>query len=67
MGKLVILNLSEGNFALGFTAILEIGQEGLRPETVVRGHLPSASHIPQLVSDWQTAFSKKITSLANDR
>ena len=66
MEKLVILNLSEGNFELGFTAILEIGQEGLRPEIVVRGHLPAASHIPQLVGEWQAAFSKKVSPLSND-
>jgi len=66
MGKLVILNLSEGNFDLGFTAILEIGQEALRPEIVVRGHLPGASHIPQLVDQWQAAFSKKVSPPSND-
>lgn len=66
MEKLVILNLSEGNFELGFTAILEIGQEGLRPEIVVRGHLPAASHIPQLVGEWQAAFSKKVSSLSDN-
>ncbi|MBD1803884.1 CHAT domain-containing protein [Microcoleus sp. FACHB-SPT15] len=67
MGKLVVLNLLEGNFKGGFPAILEIGEDGARPAIALRGLLPSAPHIPESFRKWQAAFRDKVNPSPNEQ
>lgn len=67
MGKLVVLNLLEGNFEEGFPAILEIGEDGARPKSALRGLLPPATHIPESFRKWQAAFRDKVNPSPNEQ
>ncbi len=67
MGKLVVLNLLEGNFKGGFPAILEIGEDGARPAIALRGLLPPAPHIPESFRKWQAAFRDKVNPSPNEQ
>ncbi|MGK7901306.1 MAG: CHAT domain-containing protein [Hormoscilla sp.] len=60
MGKLVVVNLLEGNLERGFSVLLEIGLDGRRPEIEIRGNLPPAPHISESFSQWQEYFRKKV-------
>ncbi|MBZ8179753.1 CHAT domain-containing protein [Oscillatoria salina] len=60
MGKLVVLNLAEGDFDRGFTVIVEIGEENARPEVKMAGKLPPAPRLTELVKQWQEDFQNKV-------
>lgn len=60
MGKLVLVNLLEGNLERGFSVLLEIGLDGRRPGIKIRGNLPPAPQISESFSQWQKSFRKKV-------
>ena len=54
MGKLVVLNLGEGDFNRGFGGVtLRIGEDGASPSTEINGKLPSVPELPDSYSNWQ--------------
>lgn len=55
-GKLVILNLGQGDFNTGFPVTLQIGAEGERPSTQKQGYLPPAPDIVQHYIHWQSTY-----------
>lgn len=55
-GKLVILNLGQGDFNTGFPVTLQIGAEGERPSTEKQGYLPPAPEIPETYTHWQSIY-----------
>ncbi len=54
MGKLAILELHQNNE--GFQVILEVGQGGSRPHTMVKGQLPRPQDLLQNYQRWQAAY-----------
>jgi CHAT domain/Protein of unknown function (DUF2690) len=67
MGKLVVLNLLDGNFEQGFPAILEIGEDGHRSAIAIRGNLPAAPNIPESFRQWQQAFHNTVNPGSRSR
>ncbi len=55
MQKLVVLNL-DGNLTLGVRVTLEIGSEGDRPATEVRGDLPPKPEMVAHYDCWQSTY-----------
>ncbi|MBW4492423.1 MAG: pentapeptide repeat-containing protein [Oscillatoria princeps RMCB-10] len=55
-GKLVILNLGQGDFNTGFPVTLQIGTEGEPPSTQKPGYLPPAPKIPETYTGWQSIY-----------
>lgn len=56
MGKLVVLKIIDGSFERGFTAMLQIGQEGERPFVETVGKLPPLPEMPLYYSRWQESY-----------
>jgi CHASE2 domain-containing sensor protein len=56
MGKLVVLELGEGDFERGFPVTLQIGEEGKNPSVEVRGKLVPNTDIPKQYQDWHLAY-----------
>ncbi|MCU0570778.1 MAG: hypothetical protein MUF49_29940 [Oculatellaceae cyanobacterium Prado106] len=54
MGKLAILELHQNNE--GFQVVLEVGQGGSRPHTIVKGQLPRLQDLLQHYQSWQAAY-----------
>jgi hypothetical protein len=52
----LILKFGEGSFEQGFPVILQIGNDGDRPEMEIIGKLPAAPEIPQHYSNWQLTY-----------
>lgn len=58
MGKLVVLKL-EGDLAIrGFVVTLEIGGDGLYPDSSTDGFLPPNPELVSLLTDWRTIYSQ---------
>lgn len=55
MRKLIVLEL-DGDFNQGFRVTLEIGSEGERPETKIKGNLPPAPELAQQYNCWQSTY-----------
>lgn len=56
MGKLVVLDVGEGDFTRGFAVVLRIGHAGQSPHLEFRGRLPPAPDLPEFYHQWQTAY-----------
>lgn len=56
MRKLVVLKL-DGNLTAGVRVTLEIGNEGLRPNTEISGYLPPNLEIATAIDQWQSTYS----------
>ncbi|MEA5567738.1 CHASE2 domain-containing protein [Anabaena sp. UHCC 0399] len=56
MGKLVVLKLGTGSFEAGFSVILQIGDENVRPIVEIIGELPPNPEIPLCYHQWQSIY-----------
>ncbi|MEL6938946.1 MAG: CHASE2 domain-containing protein [Cyanobacteria bacterium J06598_1] len=56
MDKRVTLKLNSGTLCTGFSAILQIGDEGSAPEVEMLGSLPAAPTLNSLYQQWQVAY-----------
>ncbi|AFY78061.1 MAG: hypothetical protein IGR93_21130 [Hydrococcus sp. C42_A2020_068] len=56
MGKLVILQIGDGNFEAGFPVIVQIGEEGKQSDRNFHGKLPHHPELLQCYRDWQDAY-----------
>ena len=66
-GKLVVLKF-DGDFQQGFRVLLEIGDEGHRPDTELAGALPPDLEIASRLSEWQQHYRNlNASSLVNSR
>ena len=53
---IVSLKITEGNFATGFSVIMQISKEGLSTELEISSQLPAAPHILEQYHLWQKAY-----------
>lgn len=63
MGKLVVLNIVEGDFERGFQVFLEIATEGEYSFAEAEGRLPSAPELLEYYKNWQTPYLNLVSSL----
>jgi CHASE2 domain-containing sensor protein len=56
MGKLVVLKVTSGNFAKGFSITLEIGAENARPSVTAVGSLPPFPELPLYYDRWRKLY-----------
>lgn len=61
-GKLVLLEVEEGDFKQGFPVTLRIAPEGTHPFAVVRGRLPPAPEILEHYSQWQSVYRRSMAA-----
>ncbi|MBD2606396.1 protein kinase [Scytonema hofmannii FACHB-248] len=62
MGKLVVINLVEGNFETGFSVSLQIWTEGDRQWiAAVKGKLPPATELHKHYTLWQSHYRKHVS------
>jgi serine/threonine-protein kinase len=67
MGKLVVLNIVDGDFENGFPVFLEIANDGEYPFAEEHGKLPSAPQLLKHYEDWQKPYSTIVSSLRSSR
>ncbi|NEQ06027.1 MAG: CHAT domain-containing protein [Moorea sp. SIO4E2] len=56
MGKLVVINLGEGNLETAFSATLKIGDERALPSIEILGKLPPAPELAKLHKRWYSIY-----------
>jgi CHASE2 domain-containing sensor protein len=56
VGKLVILKLGTGTPEQGFSATLQIAEEGKSPSVEITGRLPAAPEITRCYGNWASAY-----------
>jgi uncharacterized protein YjbI with pentapeptide repeats len=62
-----ILNLGKGDFQIGFSATLQIWQEGVAlPSVQITGDLPPSPHLWQSYQQWQSAYRKSLNAARID-
>lgn len=67
MGKLVVLNIVDGDFENGFPVFLEIANDGDYRFAEADGKLPSAPQLLKHYEDWQKPYSSIVSSLRSSR
>jgi HEAT repeat protein/GTPase SAR1 family protein len=62
MKKLVVLNIDNGDFDRGFSAILLLSEQGsVDSDKKITGKLPSYPQIPAVYDSWRLSFNKSLT------
>ncbi len=56
MNKRIVIKIGAGSLIDGYTATVQIGEEGLPPQVEVPARLPPAPDVPELYRRWQQAY-----------
>ncbi|MBW4571828.1 MAG: hypothetical protein KME31_28560 [Tolypothrix carrinoi HA7290-LM1] len=68
MGKLVVINLIEGNFEKGFSVSLQIWTEGDRQWiAAAKGKLPPAVELHEHYNNWQSRYRSHVSGRNSTR